>query len=208
MGLHRFLVPTMPIVTLVVGLSLLELGVWLQTRTSTIVIWAFGLGLIAGFGVQSHRVSARAMEIGSEAGVDRIGWLKMFHGQCESIGKWLAENAHPDSTIATTAAGIIPYYSRLYTVDILGLNDEWIAHNIPARGQRPGHTKSAPLSYLLKKDVDYMIYHPTISASASSQGRGERRFWGSKGYMWRTVEVPNLEPPFWGFWQRQGGGSL
>ena len=98
-----------------------------------------------------QRVDARAMEMGSENGIDRIGWLKMFHGQCAAIGKWLRNDAPSDASIATTAAGIIPYYSRLYTVDILGLNDEWVAHNVPAHGSRPGHTKSAPRDYILRK---------------------------------------------------------
>ena len=31
--------------------------------------------------------------------------------------------------IATTASGAIPYYSRLRTIDMLGLNDPWIARH-------------------------------------------------------------------------------
>ena len=33
--------------------------------------------------------------------------------------------------IAVTAAGAVPYYSKLPAVDMLGLTDSWIAHNGP-----------------------------------------------------------------------------
>lgn len=44
------------------------------------------------------------------------------------LGLWLHESAPPDFTIATVAAGAIPYYSELPALDLVGLNDETIAH--------------------------------------------------------------------------------
>ncbi len=43
------------------------------------------------------------------------------------VGKWLRERAPADTVIATNTAGTIPYYSRLKTIDMLGLNDRHIA---------------------------------------------------------------------------------
>jgi len=201
MALHRFLVPLMPLVSLIAALGL----VLIFAR-----VWAFKPGLcgcviVGCLGISSvhiAKIDSHAMSTGSDQGVDRIGWLKTFHEQCTAIGQWLAKNAQPDMSIATTAAGIIPYYSRLYTVDILGLNDEWVAHNVPARGQRPGHTKSAPLSYILKKDVDFLIYHPTISEKEPRRSGAERAAWARRGYTWKTIKVDGLEPPWWGVWVR------
>jgi arabinofuranosyltransferase len=44
-----------------------------------------------------------------------------------ALGKWLAEEAAADTVIAVYAAGQIPYYSGLYTHDMLGLTDRHIA---------------------------------------------------------------------------------
>ncbi len=203
MGLHRFLVPLMPLVVILVALGAMQAWdkviLWPAWRYAVLALSI----LTAGLGVYHvSLVDRQAMTVGSDSGVDRIGWLKQFHGQCEFIGKWLAKNAPPDAVIATTAAGIIPYYSRLHTVDVLGLNDEWVAHNVKAHGNRPGHTKSAPLSYILKKQVDYLVYHPTITARPVRRSPSEERVWRSRGYEWRSVEVEGLAPPWWSFWRR------
>ena len=67
-----------------------------------------------------------------------------------------------DIRIATTAAGAIPYYSRLYSLDMLGLNDAWVARNGLPIGNRPGHQRIAPLSYLLEKRVNLVIGQPMV----------------------------------------------
>jgi hypothetical protein len=201
MGLHRFLVPLMPVlaVVLVFGVEALLASERVR-RLPRAVPALVGLVLAAGLTVRTVQVDRWSMETGSEGGVDRIGWLKMFEGQCRAIGLWLRDNAPPDASLATTAAGIIPYYSRLYTLDVLGLNDEYIAHEVPARGNRPGHTKVAPERYILDKHIDYLIYHPTITARPTGQGPGGM---AAKGYAWRSVQVPGLEPPYWSFWERK-----
>lgn len=67
------------------------------------------------------------------------------------IGRWLAEKLPPDTTIAVERAGVIPYYSRLPTLDMLGLNDEHIAHgDAPVGKGFPGHEKY-DIGYVLGK---------------------------------------------------------
>lgn len=69
-----------------------------------------------------------------------------------------------DVTIAVTAAGAIPYYSQLPTIDILGLNDAWIARNGIFIGHRPGHRRLSPASYLLSRRVNLVIGQPYVVA--------------------------------------------
>jgi len=203
MALHRFLVPLLPMLVVLAAFGLRGLVEALGERGhGPLRLGLAGVVVASLLAVHVARVDREALKVGSEGGVDSIGWLAMFAEQCTAIGTWLGENADTDASLATTAAGIVPYYSRLYTVDVLGLNDEWVAHNVPARGSRPGHTKSAPLSYLLEKQVDYMLYHPTIAKRRPRQGRGQREAWKRRGYTWETVQVPGLEPPWWGFWRR------
>jgi hypothetical protein len=80
------------------------------------------------------------------------------------IGKTLGEgfNYSPDVTIATTAAGAIPYYSRLRTVDMLGINDKWVIRHGVYNCSRPGHQRWATLSYLIRRKVDIIISHPVM----------------------------------------------
>jgi hypothetical protein len=45
------------------------------------------------------------------------------------LGRYLAENRSSDTTTAVAAAGAIPLYSGLRTIDMFGLNDPYIAHH-------------------------------------------------------------------------------
>ena len=73
----------------------------------------------------------------------------LAHGNglvCERIrlAHWLAGKMPPRTRIAVYAAGQLAFYSRLYTHDMLGLNDAHIAHvAVPAMGGGfPGHERS------------------------------------------------------------------
>ena len=205
MALHRFLVPIMPIcaVSLTLGFLALLRREFIQ-RTPTWSGWILAIACVYGSAGYAHSVNQKAMMVGSENGVDSIGWLKMFAGQCRTIGEWMADNMPNDASIATTAAGTIPFNSKLYTVDILGLNDEWIAHKVPPTGNRPGHTRAAPESYLASKAVDVLVYHPNMMETPKRVGG--RRLRDQKGgqirYRWVTERIPNLQPPYFGFWRK------
>ena len=60
------------------------------------------------------------------------------------LAHWLADKMPPQTRIAVYAAGQLAFYSRLYTHDMLGLNDAHIAHvAMPAMGGGfPGHERS------------------------------------------------------------------
>jgi hypothetical protein len=68
-----------------------------------------------------------------------------------TFGKWLYENEDPATYIAVDAAGQIPFYSDLRTLDLYGLNDLTIAHReVETMGQgTPGHEKM---------DMDYVLF--------------------------------------------------
>jgi arabinofuranosyltransferase len=56
----------------------------------------------------------------------------------------ISKNARADSRVAVFAAGIVPYFTRLDAVDILGKNDRHVAHLRPFPGARIGHGKLDP----------------------------------------------------------------
>ncbi|MBN1163799.1 MAG: hypothetical protein JXB45_04425 [Candidatus Krumholzibacteriota bacterium] len=73
--------------------------------------------------------------------------------------------------IATSAAGAISYYSRLEVVDMLGMNDRWIARNGIIQSSRPGHIRMASHQYLYQRGVNLIIGHPQVE-ERDAPGRG------------------------------------
>jgi arabinofuranosyltransferase len=74
--------------------------------------------------------------------------------------------------IALTPAGVIPFESRLRTVDMLGLNDPWTARNgadVPAKVvPKAGHERIATVQHLLDSGVNLVIGHPRVEAPAGA----------------------------------------
>ncbi len=56
----------------------------------------------------------------------------------------IKRNARPDSRVAVIAAGIVPYFTRLEAVDLLGKNDRHIARLRPIPDAELGHGKIDP----------------------------------------------------------------
>ena len=212
MALHRFMVPIMPLLALScapVLMILLKKSVDLihtltASRTSiSQSIWTLILcvSLLIGAGSHALWTQNQAWKVGSSKGIDSIGWLNQFVGQCRSVGEWLNQNTPPSTRLATTAAGVISYYSQRHTVDLLGLNDEWIAHHAQPRGNRPGHTKSAPFLYPIQKKVEYLIYHPSFSSRPfSAQAHPYHKALTPRGYQWKSIHLPQMTPSWWGVW--------
>jgi arabinofuranosyltransferase len=212
MALHRFLVPLLPMLAVVAATGLRALWATLRERGHSALRLGVGSTVLAALlTVHVVRVDQDALKIDSQGGVDSIGWLAWFADQCTTIGQWLAENTNENDVLATTAAGIIPFYARRPTLDLLGLNDAWIAHNVPATGNRPGHTKHAPPGYAEEKGVTIFIGHPEPSAQKPRGG-------GRPGYTFEAVQIPGLRiegrkartpaeaqsDAWWGYWRRTG----
>ena len=83
----------------------------------------------------------------------------------QTLGRAFDDNQN--ILIATTAAGAIPYYSRLNTLDMYGLNDRWVARHGVKVGTRPGHQRLAPLGYLTARGVNILIGQPLLVGTNS-----------------------------------------
>ncbi len=167
--------------------------------------------LLSGATWLCHQVylTEASLKVGSENGVDSIGWLKQFVEQTTAIGKHIKNNAPEGTSIATTAAGVIPYYAECKTLDLLALNDVYVAHNVPARsGGRPGHAKSAPEKYVLEWKPSVLIWHPRMHPNQPRPRGGEQRYWGTRGYRFEASRVDGLEPPFWSYYVRKEHAGL
>jgi hypothetical protein len=65
-------------------------------------------------------------------------------------------------SLATTAAGAIPYYARVTSIDMLGLNDKYIARFGHYFGRAAGHERIASLAYLEQRKVNLIVSHPYV----------------------------------------------
>lgn len=65
-----------------------------------------------------------------------------------------------DTHVATCCVGAIPYYSRLRTLDRIGLTDATVAHGKLTQPDLVAHAKSAPRSYGRESGVDLWSVDP------------------------------------------------
>lgn len=77
-----------------------------------------------------------------------------------ALGKLFYTGSRSDPVIATTAAGAIPFHSRLQAIDMHGLNDIWVAKWGEKYSSRPGHYRIATKEYLDRRRVNLIIGHP------------------------------------------------
>ena len=110
---HRFLVPIIPLFGLCIG--------------KIFTAWSDKRILLA---LQALTVISILFEIGFSLSLYRpltVDFGRYADGQIQA-GKRIRETTSPDDTIAIVDAGAIAYYSERRTIDILGLNNEHIAH--------------------------------------------------------------------------------
>lgn len=121
MGSCRYLAPVLPVFYLGVA------ELWENRKGPVRRNLATGLGLL----LLLHLVLGWAVR-------DRI---PDYTRTGRVVGTWLARTADPGDTLAVTAAGAIPYYSDLFTLDVLGINDPGVSHRAPHRAGAwaPGH---------------------------------------------------------------------
>jgi hypothetical protein len=78
------------------------------------------------------------------------------------VAAQLRKNASPDATVAVLAAGIVPYFSRLEAIDLMGKTDPHIAHLPPQPGAAVGHGKVDP-DYSFAKRPDYVVSYRSLA---------------------------------------------
>jgi len=159
----RFMVPVIP---LMMVLLVWMLGTCVPWR------WVRVAGVLLVLGGSVHH--ALTFSYDQQTGVEPVDMLR---GHLDSpgenwtgIGRTLGEIFSPDDSvvIATTAAGAIPYYSGLWSVDMLGINSPRGESSGVLVGYIPGHQRVLPWSYLNGKRVNLVISHPIVSRTGEA----------------------------------------
>lgn len=161
------------------------------------VIPLFHLSLIALARRIPSRISAPAAAIASVAlavgftmdervNVVKRSWRAAYPVRVQ-VGRYLHDHFPPDTLVVTNAAGIIPFYSELPTIDSLGLNNKYIAHY--------GHRDlSMPFGHQIG-DGDYvMSLHPDVILFGSRGTKDPYHLVGDQE-IWKNKEFQaNYEP--------------
>jgi hypothetical protein len=158
----RFLLPALPPLLLLaaVGLGALTGGLLPAARGAlrgAVVTALVATALWLSWPERLSRLDGQAYEIES--------WTR--------VGHWLRENTAPQAVIATGGAGIVPFYSRRWTIDMFGLTDEHIAHLPPPTVgfRQTAHDKFAP-DYVLDRRPDLLLSRLTRSGRPTTAGLG------------------------------------
>ena len=145
----RMLVPVLPIFVL--------LTVWIIFNYFTTPLLQTAFIAIVVIGAGHHYKTFRSNKIESVENLsahlnhESSDWI----GIGQELRRVFSETM--DARIAVTASGAISYYSKLYSLDMLGLSDPWIArHGIRILSQ-PGHQRLAPIEYLVQRRINLVL---------------------------------------------------
>lgn len=129
--------------------------------TYKIIVVIAALMIFAGFNLNSIY---KSQSISYDNNVDSIGALRNYATQWTNVGMLLREIGNPSDTIAITAAGIIPYYTDMYAIDMYGLEAADLSkYGHLEKFTRPGHRMTISLQYLYANKPHYMVAHPLIT---------------------------------------------
>ena len=159
LGFSRFVVHIVPLLYLLIQDSLVELYAWSSTRfplrrsmAAAVTCVATLVVLVANtrqatfpllFPAHERWYERQSQLFFPGLGSDHsyVWYDNYFVERLRIAAEWLEANAPRNSLVAATPAGSIAYYMRLPVIDMLGLNDEHIAHvNVKNTGSGPGRS--------------------------------------------------------------------
>jgi len=157
MAFGRFFFPVFPLVLILCMTFLSAFGAgssWQKKRLTAATAFVFWL-VFAGLNVwQTSRAVAHK---------DDYPFLVMNSAELIGLGKWLSDTFPQDSTIALRRQGAVPYYSRMRSLDFLGLTDKTIARRIYQK-QDPKVESNSIARYVVGQGPDLIILFSSQSA--------------------------------------------
>lgn len=170
MPLHRFAAPMLPLLAIAAGRALdavVDRMAWWGPRSA-----AAGFALLAIFAVPNIADSMREQYAGIRNGLETVELTRQNAANWVLVGRKLREVALPTDTLAITAAGIVPYYSGLPTIDLLGLTAPDLSAYHPGKTDRPGHELYLSSERLIQLRPQLLLGQPELRESMVHAGLG------------------------------------
>lgn len=161
----RFLMPIMPMVAVVVAFLLDRYRHrWRQVALIIVMLALSAAHVRPGLAFPAYALpDLRAWPQESPESMQQLGVMlhETFPGGVDEPGQVV---------MATGTLGVLPYYSELPTVDMLGLADAYVAdHGEQSAIYYPGHNKVAPVEYLVDRGVHLVSQVRTLVEPVESR---------------------------------------
>jgi len=159
-GMYRFFVPLVPVLALLTAYGTAQWASWFMAGKSAVPasprnerVFRVGIILLL-WGLPTLHLTLLTRDLHLSRSASSFAW------RCALTGRWLHSIARPGETLAVFGAGAVPYYSRLYTIDMLGLADLHIAHlPVPLGHSMAGHEKYDS-DYIIARRPTYILFGP------------------------------------------------
>jgi arylsulfatase A-like enzyme len=196
MALFRFVVPMLPIAAIPAAALLQTLfEASLRARVPAPVAATAGLAVVGALGWRLWQPTLRELDPGSpeiSKAISPLWRMKRNSAQWAALGRAVKETAPPTWTIATTAAGALPYFAGMRTIDQSGLCDRHTAKvdSDPWLLDRPGHMKQATRAHVAELHPELVFWHPQLEPAGTSKPFPTPP---TDDYELRAMAVPELE---------------
>jgi hypothetical protein len=192
LDLYRFLAPIFPLAAVGVGAASIRVAqLWRPGMPRiAIAISLIGVTLVPHawrqlvLGERARRLNEPRRQ---NLSIEPIGWTRQYAQRWAATGRWIHAHAKNGDWMVTGAAGAMPYYADINNVDVLGLCDEWVAHNGNLIGNRPGHQREASKDYFLSKRPVWVIFADHIEPQDKPPKHDED--WEKRGYTWIVATI-------------------
>jgi arabinofuranosyltransferase len=204
MDLSRFFMPILPLIFLLFYMIQSNRDRFKYTG-KIIFIMVMSLVLFAGLNLYIAHQSRKPAYFWE---IDSIGSLEDYSNKWSSVARVLRESGAPGDSVAITAAGIIPYYTGMYTIDCLGLiAPDLTKYDKRGNVNRPGHSRWIKYDYLYSLRPQFIIYHPRITEGQHPEKLLDNISGDNdpilKYYYPACVELPEYKGTFLNFWIRK-----
>ncbi|HEY8173964.1 MAG TPA: hypothetical protein VIH21_12830 [Dehalococcoidia bacterium] len=167
---YRFFAEVLPLFYALVAASVASLLALVKVEDSRAPMLRAGAGCVIGAGLLAFTLQSTPNE---RRAVVVPGERRAVEERAEA-GRWLRHNVDPTTSIAIMAAGAIPYESRLTTIDILGINDEHIAHRPVPLGEHPAGHEKFDSAYVIGRRPDAIILFDALEPVTFGRADYER----------------------------------
>jgi arabinofuranosyltransferase len=144
MPVYRFIVPLLPLIYFILAQEMIIV--------SSLYMRIYRpLGAVIG--VLIVILAAWSIWQASSTHDDEVHFVARTSRSTEQLAKLMATLMTPDNTVALIDAGAIPYYTEAHVIDMVGLNDNHIAH-LPG-----GFMEKYDNQYVLSRRPDFVEMH-------------------------------------------------
>lgn len=151
----RFFIPIIPLITILFFWLLSNL----TKRKAILILCVLSFFITNLYHLYLFPLYAKGLQIDSVGSYFQRPGMELWHKIGKKLNVFFPQS---DVSIAVAPAGAIPYYSKLRTLDLHGLNDVYIARNGLRISDRPGHQRMTPIDYILLGNTTLIIGNPKI----------------------------------------------